>query len=612
MAAEVPQTLEYRGGQLNAAPILEVENFTNWKKRNINHVKESELASLFGKLKYVENLIDNFQYSPDDEDDTSSSQEYLNDLEEEYKERALLDKSKRFFKKGYQRFSSTKPIDDTICHKCGRKGHFARNCFSKTSVPSYSSPFQKPQTTIFSPSQQKPELRPNKDFEAKYNKVKAKLALFSSGTSSKPSMVKNKGLVAEAYEWDEEDVSLDDNEMTEVKVLMALADDENVDVGKESARNGEWVKIFIRKVHILLDMEDNDERKSFIDYLCIDLNYVEEQRNNLVLKHRDLIQELNTCKEQLLVLKQAKLDFLTMQHVNTKILKENKNLRKRILGLDQLTKDPSSSGQTDLVFGKSSAEDTKVSILGVERPWLFKAEGFLLPNHDTGRAESQVKRTDPLVAITDSSATEYDSADESSVYITPLPPLEKLAGVTINEPSSAHAKAKASDLKTDLAPVGKLKNVKTEDDFPLDSSDIRKPVWYLDSGCSRHMNGVKIYLHKYVEQPGPKVVFGDDSTCVTEGYGSIKCNGIVFTKVAFVNDLTYNLVSISQLYDAKYIVQVDEKIETIFNSNKEIVMIAPRVKDVYVLDMTSSAQESYFFAKATEISTGFGTKDLLI
>ncbi|GJT79796.1 putative reverse transcriptase domain, reverse transcriptase zinc-binding domain protein [Tanacetum coccineum] len=44
----------------------------------------------------------------------------------------------------------------------------------------------------------------------------------------------------------------------------------------------------------------------------------------------------------------------------------------------------------------------------------------------------------------------------------------------------------------------------------------------------------------------------------------------------------------------------DEKRGTIFNSNKEIVMIAPRVRDVYVLDMTSSAQESCFFAKANE------------
>ncbi|GJZ79064.1 hypothetical protein Tco_0643901, partial [Tanacetum coccineum] len=33
---------------------------------------------------------------------------------------------------------------------------------------------------------------------------------------------------------------------------------------------------------------------------------------------------------------------------------------------------------------------------------------------------------------------------------------------------------------------------------------IKEPIRYLDSGCSRSMNGVKSYLHKYVEQPGPK------------------------------------------------------------------------------------------------------------
>ncbi|GJZ08983.1 hypothetical protein Tco_0543266 [Tanacetum coccineum] len=119
--------------------------------------------------------------------------------------------------------------------------------------------------------------------------------------------------------------------------------------------------------------------------------------------------------------------------------------------------------------------------------------------------------------------------------------------------------------------------------------DIKKPIWSLNSGCSRHMTGVKSYQHKYVEQSGPKVVFGDDSACITEGYGSIKCNGIVFTKVAFVNGLKYNLISISQLCDAKYIVQSDEKRGTIFNSNKEVVMIAQRVRDVYVLDITSYA-----------------------
>ncbi|GJZ11291.1 hypothetical protein Tco_0546050, partial [Tanacetum coccineum] len=299
------------------------------------------------------------------------------------------------------------------------------------------------QPTFFSSSQQKPELRLTKDFKAKYNKVKAKLALLSSSASaSKSSMVKNKGLVVEAYEWDKENMSSDDNEMVKVKILMALANDENVAVGKESSRNGEWVKILMKKVYTLLTMEDNDDRKTFLDYLCINLNYVKEQRNNILSKHRDLVQQLNTCKEQLLVLKQPKLDFLTMHHVNNEILKENQNLRKELKELTAIT-------------------------------------------------ETWLNRSNKVNQL-----TEYDSADESSVCSTPLPLLEKLAGVepvsgpktiksilksnstfkaeilegvTINEPTSAPAKGNKNVLasKKNSAPTGKLKNVKTKDDIPL-------------------------------------------------------------------------------------------------------------------------------------------------
>ncbi|GJT04016.1 hypothetical protein Tco_0838478 [Tanacetum coccineum] len=77
--------------------------------RNANHVRDFELASLFGKLR------------PDDEEDTRSSQEYMNDLELEFHKRALLAKYKWFFKKGTQRFSGAKATDQTECHKCGRK-----------------------------------------------------------------------------------------------------------------------------------------------------------------------------------------------------------------------------------------------------------------------------------------------------------------------------------------------------------------------------------------------------------------------------------------------------------------------------------------------------------
>ncbi|GJR04401.1 hypothetical protein Tco_0527385 [Tanacetum coccineum] len=514
-AVEVPHTLKYKGDQLNVAPVLEVENFTNWKKRfmcniigiepqfeniisngpyismaagqslkDTNYVKESELASLFGKLKYEKNLINiiydtnkektlvpatllstaffstsivqDFQDSPDDEEDTRSSQEYMNDLEEEYQARALLAKSKRFFKKGTQRISSAKATDQTECHKYGKKGHFARDYWSKTSVPSYQSSFQ---PKLIHSSEHKPEPRHTKDFKAKYNKFKAKLALLSSSAPAPSSSLgKNKGLIAKTYDWDEEEVSSDDNEVPEVKALMALADEERVSVSKESARNGEWIKISMKKVHTLLEMEDNDDRKSFLDYLCIDLNYVEEQRNNLMSKHRNLVQELNTCKEQLLVLKQAKLDILTMQHVNTEILKENQNIRNELKELTSFTEAWLNSSN------KVNQYNSEVSITGSNKSKLSEDEDSTLSNHDT--------RKHPLPPTQKLTGAEPVSGPKTIKLILKSKStfkVETLKGIIINEPSSALARdnKSSSASKTNSAPAGKLKNVKMEDDPPL-------------------------------------------------------------------------------------------------------------------------------------------------
>ncbi|GJV14773.1 retrovirus-related pol polyprotein from transposon TNT 1-94 [Tanacetum coccineum] len=104
--------------------------------------------------------------------------------------------------------------------------------------------------------------------------------------------------------------------------------------------------------------------------------------------------------------------------------------------------------------------------------------------------------SDRRVAVTDSLVTIYDSADESSVCSTSLPPLKKLdgvesiygpktiksilrskstfkaealKGVIINEPSSALAKGNKSSSasKVHSAPAGKLKSVKIKDDPPF-------------------------------------------------------------------------------------------------------------------------------------------------
>nr|GEV01270.1 retrovirus-related Pol polyprotein from transposon TNT 1-94 [Tanacetum cinerariifolium] len=120
-----------------------------------------------------------------------------------------------------------------------------------------------------------------------------------------------------------------------------------------------------------------------------------------------------------------------------------------------------------------------------------------------------------------------------------------------------------------------------------------------NSGCSRHMTGVKQYPHRYSKESGPKVVFGDNSSSDTEGYGLVNCNGITFTKAAYANGLKHNLISIGQLCDANFKVLFTKTQGTIFNQNDEVDLIAPRRRDVYVIDMSSYNKESnaYFLSK---------------
>ncbi|GKE33612.1 retrovirus-related pol polyprotein from transposon TNT 1-94, partial [Tanacetum coccineum] len=126
-----------------------------------------------------------------------------------------------------------------------------------------------------------------------------------------------------------------------------------------------------------------------------------------------------------------------------------------------------------------------------------------------------------------------------------------------------------------------------------------------DSGCSRHMTGIKQYLYRYSKESGPKVVFGDDSLGDIEGYSSVNCNRITFTRVAYVNGLKHNLISISQLCDANYKILFTKTQGTIYNQNDEVILIAPRRRDVYVIDIK---MENLNEVRVNELRSDNGTE----
>ncbi|KAJ9555500.1 hypothetical protein OSB04_010114 [Centaurea solstitialis] len=74
-------------------------------------------------------------------------------------------------------------------------------------------------------------------------------------------------------------------------------------------------------------------------------------------------------------------------------------------------------------------------------------------------------------------------------------------------------------------------------------------VWYMDSGCSKHMTGRKELLANFKQKYCGNVRFGNKLSAPIMGYGDILHHKITINKVAYVEGLSHNLLSIGKFCD---------------------------------------------------------------
>ena len=60
-------------------------------------------------------------------------------------------------------------------------------------------------------------------------------------------------------------------------------------------------------------------------------------------------------------------------------------------------------------------------------------------------------------------------------------------------------------------------------------------LWYIDSGCSRHMTGDKSLFKSLKEKVGDYVTFGDGSHAQVLGKGTIELSGLPLLKDVFIH-----------------------------------------------------------------------------
>ena len=130
----------------------------------------------------------------------------------------------------------------------------------------------------------------------------------------------------------------------------------------------------------------------------------------------------------------------------------------------------------------------------------------------------------------------------------------------------------------------------------------KKNLWYLDSGCSRHMTEDSSLLTKLVEKVGPSITFGDDNKGYTMGHGLIAKENVIIDEFVLVSGLKHNLLSISQICDKGFKVNFNPVacVVTKREENK-VVLIGQRKGNVYIDDFNSVKSDSItcLFSKAS-------------
>ncbi|GJR54823.1 putative ribonuclease H-like domain-containing protein [Tanacetum coccineum] len=115
---------------------------------------------------------------------------------------------------------------------------------------------------------------------------------------------------------------------------------------------------------------------------------------------------------------------------------------------------------------------------------------------------------------------------------------------------------------------------------------------FVDSGCSRHMTGNIAYLSDFKQFDGGYVAFGGGAYGgKIFGKGTLKTDNLDFGDVYFVNELKFNLFSVSQMCDKKnYVLFTDTECLVLSPNFKlpdenQILLKIPRKDNMYNFDM---------------------------
>jgi hypothetical protein len=124
-----------------------------------------------------------------------------------------------------------------------------------------------------------------------------------------------------------------------------------------------------------------------------------------------------------------------------------------------------------------------------------------------------------------------------------------------------------------------------------------KNIWLINSGCSRHMTGYKGWFSSLVPVVTKRyITFGDNGRGRVLSEGEIKVSDkITLRRVALVQSLRYNLLSVSQLLDEGFEVLFRPGGSRILDSQGDLVCMVVPEGQVFRADFSQSSSVEHCF-----------------
>ncbi|GJW56234.1 retrovirus-related pol polyprotein from transposon TNT 1-94 [Tanacetum coccineum] len=120
-------------------------------------------------------------------------------------------------------------------------------------------------------------------------------------------------------------------------------------------------------------------------------------------------------------------------------------------------------------------------------------------------------------------------------------------------------------------------------------------LWYLDSGCSKHMTGNLSQLINFVHKFLGTVRFGNDQIAKFMGYGDYQLGNVTISRVYYVEGLGHNLFSMVQFCDSNLEVVFRKHTCYVWNLDGADLLSGSRDTNLYTISLDDMLKSSLIF-----------------